>query len=221
MADSQLPQRWIPQPVPPNVTGMRNADEHESTLKSVLQLVALLRRHWLLIFAIAAASVAIQLYRVRNDPHIYRATATLRLEDKGQELANGMTRTPMPQPYRSFYDPVLTQLQVLQSQAVAESVASAEGLRLRSLPRWLPPNSATSVCVSPAAPSATLQVACTDSAVLVRSPRAATQADYGMPVSIGGIQFTVERNPGVRAADLTVISAEEAANECREGLSGR
>src|SRR5439155_7080905 len=159
MADSQLPQRWIAPAATSNVApGIHVPAEQESTLKSVLQLVALLRRHWLLVLGIAAAAVGILLYRVRNEPHIYRATATIRLEDKARELSSGMSRSPVPQTYRPFNDPVLTQLQVLQSQAVAESVAESEGLRLRALPRWLPPNWASAVRVSPAAQIDTFHV---------------------------------------------------------------
>src|SRR5690242_1195733 len=137
MADSQLPQRWIAPAATSNVVAsFKTPGEQESTLSSVLQLVALVRRHWLLVLGITAASVAVLLYRIRNEPHVYRATATIRLEDKAGELSNGISRPLGPQMYRPFNDPVLTQLQVLQSQAVAESVAESEGLRLRALPRW-------------------------------------------------------------------------------------
>src|SRR5256885_12007436 len=136
MSDSQLPQRWIAPPVTSNIVPGVNAHiEQESTLRSALQLVALLRRHWLLVLGITAAAVVILLYRVRNEPHIYRATATIRLEDKARELSSGISRSPGPQTYRPFNDPVLTQLQVLQSQADAESVEERQGLRLRVLPR--------------------------------------------------------------------------------------
>ena len=139
MADSQLPQRWIPS-APPLKAGAGSSaqSEEESILRSLMQSVALIRRHWLLVLGIAATSVLVLLYRIRNEPHIYRATATIRLEDKARELSNGIAR-PGAQVYRPFNDPVLTQLQVLQSQAVAESVAEREGLRLRALPRRLPP----------------------------------------------------------------------------------
>src|SRR5690349_19582114 len=99
MSDSQLPQRWTP-PAPLHAVTAREAipgHESESTLKSVLQLVALLRRHWILILGIAGASVAILSYRVRNDPRIYRAMATIRLEDKASEISNGIGRPVAPQ----------------------------------------------------------------------------------------------------------------------------
>src|SRR5207249_10402632 len=114
MTDSQLPQRWIAPAASNVVPTLKAPVEQESTLRSALQLVALLRRHWLLVLSITAASVAVLLYRIRNEPRIYRATATIRLEDKARELSNGMSRSPGPAMYRPFNDPVLTQLQVLQ-----------------------------------------------------------------------------------------------------------
>ncbi|HKO18493.1 MAG TPA: polysaccharide biosynthesis tyrosine autokinase [Acidobacteriaceae bacterium] len=218
MAESKLPQRWLPpvvEPVPPTATV-----EQESTLKSVLQLIGLVRRHWLLVGLIAAASVGILVYRLRNEPHIYRATATIRLEDKARELSNGMSPAPRLQSYRPFTDPVLSQLQVLQSQAVAESVAVREGLRLRALPRWLTPNWATAISVSPGARSDTMHVSFSDSGVTARSRIGTTHAPYNVPVMLGGVQFTVTQYPGIRSADLTLTSTENAANDVRGGLTG-
>src|SRR5205823_2197352 len=105
MADSQLPQRWISATPLSNAASATTApSEQESTLRSLLQLAALVRRHWLLVFGITAAAVGILLYRVRNEPHIYRATATIRLEDKAKELSSGISRSPAMPTYRPFND---------------------------------------------------------------------------------------------------------------------
>src|SRR5205807_5383139 len=141
MADLQLPQRWTPPRLAqaaPAGHGPPPVDA-ESALKSVVQLIALTGRHWLLVLAITITFVGILIYRVWNEPRMYRAVATFRLEDKAREISNGMSRSPVTQTYRPFNDPVLSQLQVLESQAVAESVAVSEGLRIRQLPSFLPP----------------------------------------------------------------------------------
>jgi tyrosine-protein kinase Etk/Wzc len=222
MADSRLPQRAT---VPPPLSGLSvpgtGTAEEQSALKSVLQFAALIRRHWLLVFTITAASAATLIYRVRNEPRIYRAMATIRLEDKARELSNGMTRPSVPQTYRPFNDPVLTQIEVLQSQAVAESVAEREGLRLRALPKNLPPNWTSAVNVSSVARNDTLAVQFSDSGVTVKSVIGQVHARYGEPVTVGGVRFVVPANPGLRSAELTLVSASEAANEVRGNLSGR
>lgn len=195
--------------------------EPESALTSALQLLALIRRHWFIVIAVMGVSVGVLLYRVRSEQRIYRATATIRLEDKARELSNGMSRSPVSQPYRPFNDPVLTQLQVLQSQAVAESVAVREGLQLRNVADGLPPNWISAVQVSPNTPSDTLHVRFSDDGVAVQFAKGQVQAAYNAPVSIDGIEFTVPQNPGLHSADLFVVSAASAANEVRGNLSGR
>src|SRR5690242_8370265 len=116
MSDQQVPQRWSPRlPQPSPLPGFApSSGEEESALKSLVQLIGLARRHWLLILLITSASVGILIYRVWNEPRIYRAVATIRLEDKSRELSNGMSQSPIAQTYRPFNDPVLSQLQVLQ-----------------------------------------------------------------------------------------------------------
>ena len=224
MSDSQVPQRWTP-PIPLQPAPLREyvaGPESESTLKSVLQLVALFRRHWLLILGVAVASVAVLSYRVRNEPRIYRAVATIRLEDKASEMTNGISRPVTPQRYYPLNDPVLTQIEVLQSQAVAESVAEREGLRLRALPKNLPPTWATGVHVAPSARNDTLRVDFEDSALSVRSSSAQVRVPYGDTVAIAGVTFLVAHAPKeLPSAQLGIISAEEAANEVRGNLTGR
>src|SRR4051812_4439101 len=153
MADAQLPQRWNAPtpPIAPIPVREPLAQEPESLLSSLLKLLALIRRHWFIIFGITAVSVALLIYRVRKEPRIYRATATVRLEDKASEISNGIGR-PVSRPYYPMKDPILTQIEILQSQAVAESVAEREGLRLRAMPKGLPPLWATAVRVAANAP---------------------------------------------------------------------
>ena len=223
MSEPQLPQRWVNPPAPSlAVAEVIPAHEPESALKSALQFLALLRRHWLVILIVTAASVGMLIYRIRNEPRIYRAMATVRLEDKASEISNGIGRPVAPRNYWPLNDPVLTQIEVLQSQAVAESVAEREGLRLRALPKGLPPSWATAVRVAPNAVKDTLNVAFSDSFLTVKSSTARLQVRYGDTVSVGGVQFVVPRSPApLRTADLTLISAADAANEVRGNLTGR
>src|SRR5437867_7045674 len=213
MRDPQLPQRWVAPPPAPEVGPRDVPMERETTLKSVLQFLALLRRHWILVIGITAASVGMLIYKVRNEPRIYRAMATIRLQDKARELSNGIGRAPMSQTYRPFNDPVLTQIQVLQSQAVAESVAEREGLRVRALPKWQPVSWATDIKVSATVPPDTIHALFGDSRVTLRSRVGQTEAPYGMALSLGGVQFVVPRPPGIRSAELSIVSTEFAANE--------
>lgn len=219
MADLKLPQRWSPPPALPGLAPRDAAPvEQESALKSILQLAALVRRHWLLVGTVTAAVVGVLLYRMRHEPRIYRATAVIRLADKASELSGGITRTPM-QPYQLYTDPVLSQIQILRSQAVAESVAVHEGLRLRALPSYIPPSWLSAVSVDPNAKLDTLRVDLSPAGVQVRSGAGEIHGRYGEPLAIGGVHFTVPQYPGFRVAQLGLISAADAANDVRGSIS--
>lgn len=221
MADAKLPQRWMP-PAPvdfvPSPREPKSPLEQESALKSVMQLVALLRRHWLLIGAVTAAVVGVLLYRMRDEPRVYRAVAVIRLSDKARELSGGMTRTPVAQ-YRPYTDPVLSQIQVLRSQAVAESVAVHQGLRLRALPRYTPPTWVQAVSVEPNATADTLALTLDEGGLRILDRGKELRGAYGEPLSVGGVHLTVPKYPGFRTAQLTLISAADAANDVRGSLS--
>lgn len=219
MAEGQYPQRWLPRQQQASFASP--AVEEESALKSLLQLLALARRHWMLILLIMSATVGILIYRLWNEPRMYRAVATIRLEDKARELSNGMSRSAVAQPYRPFNDPVLSQLQVLESQAVAESVAVREGLRLRELPSMMPPSWASAVSVASTAPEDTLHVSFGDSVVQISSRHGSVTEPYGVPVRVPGIELTVPKRPSMRSAEVSVISTNAAADGVRAGLSGQ
>ena len=225
MSDSRLPQRWTAPPrlanVPDSVHEVPTTPESESTLKAVVQFIALLRRHWVLVLGITAASVALLFYRIRNEQRIYRATAVIRLTDKGQNLSGGISRMPPSQPYRPYTDPVLSQVQVIQSRAVAESVAVREGLRLRALPRWLPPNWVTNVSVAPTAAIDTLHVDFRDDGVVIAAASGPARFGYGEQVNVQGVAFTVPRKPSLRSADLALLTLSDAANEVRASVTAR
>ncbi|MFL5616083.1 MAG: polysaccharide biosynthesis tyrosine autokinase [Gemmatimonadaceae bacterium] len=132
-----------------------------------------------------------------------------------------MSRPPTPQTYRPFNDPVLTQIEVLQSQAVAESVAEKEGLRLRELPKNLPPMWASAVRVAPTARNDTLRVEFADSSFTLRSAGGQIRGTYGDTVELAGVRLVVPHAPGIKASELRLQSAADAANEVRGNLSAR
>ena len=223
MTDSKLPQRWVPA-VPngdPIAADIPVLPAQQSALRGALQLLSLLRRHWFLVAVIAAACVGTLLYKLRNQPHLYRAAAVVRIKDKGEELSAGLARAPTPSQYRMYIDPILSQVYILQSQAVAESVAEREGLRLRELPRWVPPRWARDVHVGAAPSNDTLLVSFQPAAATVRTRSGEARAQYGEPLSIDGVQFTVPRNPGVQGSQLIIARGVDAANDVRSNLSAR
>ena len=224
MDESLLPKRWTAPATVAEVLGRPNdgaVAEQESTLKSLLEFVGLMRRHWMLVSLIALMAVGVALNQIRHEVRMYAATAVVRLVDKARELSGGIARTsPGNPPISPFTDPVLSQIQVLKSHGVAEAVVEKEGLRLRALPQGLPPMWATDVRITPQATADTLVVTFADNGVTLRG-RQSVSAPYGAPVSLEGVQFTVPQRPTIHSSRLIVIPTEWATGEVVGNLSAR
>src|SRR3954471_25002932 len=168
MADSMLPQRWIGPAAPESFRVSEAPGAPESTLKTVLEFLGLLRRHILLLLLFAAAVVGMMWYMMRGDVTLYRASAVIRLQDKSRDVPGsfrgGMGNTSL----RPFTDPVLSQIQVLQSRLVAREVAQSAGLRLRVITNGVRPGILESRQVAADAPNETLVATFSDSGVAVR-----------------------------------------------------
>src|SRR5689334_19383259 len=113
MADSMLPQRWSPAAL--STGGFDTLDEpntgaKRSTLTTVLELLGLVRRHWLLVGTIGFCCATIVVYRLKHQLPTYESTAVIRLEDKRRELSGSLRTSPVSPGLRPFADPVLSQI---------------------------------------------------------------------------------------------------------------
>ena len=223
MPDSFMPQRWteplVPGPALP--IAERRAPDQEPVLRTVFELAGLLRRHFIVVLGIAALVVAGVWYRMRNELPLYQATAVIRVADRSEALSGRLGNGVSDRPLRPFMDPVLSQVELLKSRGVAEAVVDKLGLRLRALPRWMPPRWVSNLTVPPDGPSDTLYVDFGATDARVRSRTADMRVPYGQPISFRSASFTIERNPGMDAATLVVLPREVAVNEIQNGLSGR
>lgn len=222
MADSLTPQRWSEPfaPSPALALPERRIPEQEPVLRSAIDFLGLLRRHWLVVGAVAALAVGAVWYKMRGDLPLYQATAVIRVEDRSDALS-GRLGAPSDRPLRPFMDPVLSQVELLKSRGVAEAVVDKEGLRLRALPRWLPPKWASDVIVPPDAPSDTVQLDFGATEVTARIHGAETQVAYGQQLTTRSASFVVPRNPRLENATLVVLPRSVAVSEVQNGLIGR
>ena len=93
------------------------------TLREVIG--AIVRRRWI-VLGVAAVVVAIGVWRTIRQPRIYRAAATVRI----QQARNALATQPAYDAYDPRTDPLLSEQQVIRSQTVAEGVVDRLGLRL-------------------------------------------------------------------------------------------
>jgi tyrosine-protein kinase Etk/Wzc len=199
----------------------RRPSDQEPVLRTALDLLGLLRRHILVVIAITAVVVGAVWYKMRGELPVYQANAVIRVADRSEALSGRLGTGPSSQPYRPFMDPVLSQVELLKSRGVAEAVVDSQGLRLRSLPRWLPPRWATNVIVPPNAPSDTLHIEFGSGDVVARFDSHVVRAAYGQLLTTPSASFVVPRNPGIEGATLVVLPRSVAVSEIQNGLVGR
>lgn len=218
----QIQPRWTGQVVTNDLTttGDGARAEQESPLGPALAFLALLRRHLALVLFIGVMTSGLVVYRLRREPPLYRASAVIRLVDKARELSGTLGNGLSNPGYRPFTDPVLSQIQVLQSRAVAKSVVEREGRRLQLLPRRTLPTWLEGVQVAENALPDTFRLTFSASDFSVRSRRGDSRANYGSPVDLAGVRFTVPRNPGIGSAQMTIIPLETAIGEVADNLRG-
>ena len=224
MSDRLLPQRWN-EPAPPfaerDALGGPEQANQESVLKVLLEFLALVRRNWKVVLGATLASLAVLFVRLQLDHPLYRATAVVRFEDKGRALSGGLGGAAAQQIGGPVTDPLLTQIQVLQSRAVARGVVEREGLRLQADKPGLPEGWLRNVTIPDPALEGEIELTFGRESVLAHKGTATASARYGEALRIGGVELTVTMRPGEEDVVLTVVPLERAVDGLLAGLRGR
>jgi len=179
------------------------------------ELVAMLRRHlWLVVGVAAAAVVAAGLVAHVTGP-VYRAVAVIRLSDPRRALTGGVVEDPARADDR-FADPVLSQVELLESRTVAGAVVdSMPMLRVRT--RKFPTRLLGEVAVPADAAADSFHVTFGRQSFVAEGPSGRHDALYGTAVQFGGIRFAVLRRADGRAdgsqGRLRVLSREAAITD--------
>ncbi|HEX6912684.1 MAG TPA: polysaccharide biosynthesis tyrosine autokinase, partial [Longimicrobium sp.] len=171
-----------------------------------------LRRHLWLVVAAVLVSVGFAAYRIRQEPPRYTAASAVRLVNARQEMAGQIGTGQTDQLPGWYTDPILSQIQVLRSRAVAQEVVDSVGGRLKPLNPEFPLGLVTDVRVGPAARDGdTLHLTFTRDGVRGRMGVRAAQALYGQPLDFGAVRLTVaSKPPRFASARLYVVDARSA-----------
>jgi tyrosine-protein kinase Etk/Wzc len=227
MSDSLLPQRWTSHVETGPVLGPDSAvadhpveGDRDTFVKTMLEFVGLLRRHLLLVVLVTAGAVLVAFNQIRRTPHLYQANAVIRIADRARSLSGGLTQAPYS-PMMRTTDPLLSQIQILQSQAVATAIADKEGLRLRLMPAGGAVSWIDSVQVAGQGPQDTVKLRFGPSEVSASIQDREARARYGEPLNFGNLRFAVMWRPPMQTAQLKLISLADAAGEVKGNLRGR
>jgi uncharacterized protein involved in exopolysaccharide biosynthesis len=188
---------------------------------AIREYVGVLRRHILLVIACAAAGLALAGYLAYRHQPQYRAAAVIRYVNERAALTGGIEAEQMEKITGPSTDPLLSQIQVLRSRAVAGVVVDATGLRLKVDPVKLAGDVLNGVSVAQNLGPDTLSLRFTARGTEVEAGGRRAFAPYGQPVSIQGVRFTVPARPHEEAATVTVLPRGRAVDALLADLRAR
>ncbi|MBW3569487.1 MAG: polysaccharide biosynthesis tyrosine autokinase [Gemmatimonadetes bacterium] len=174
------------------------------------EYLAALRRHLWLVLAAVLVSTGIAAYRMSREPPRYAAASAVQLVNPRQALAGEIGTGRTDQLPGWYTDPILSQIQVLRSRAVAQRVVDSLGLRLMPAPGF-PYGDLDSVRVTPAARTGdTVHLTFAPGMVRGRLGTVRAEAPYGAPLDLGAASLTFARRPEVASARMHVVDEQGA-----------
>ncbi|HEX2079406.1 MAG TPA: polysaccharide biosynthesis tyrosine autokinase [Longimicrobium sp.] len=169
-----------------------------------------LQRHLWLVVAAVLVSVGFAAYRISNEPPRYEAVSAVRLVNARQELAGQIGTGQSDQIPGWYTDPILSQVQVLRSRAVAQQVVDSLGLRLQPVGSSEFPYAELEAArvLPPARNGDTLHLSFAPDGVRGRMRERQGQAPYGQPLDLGAVSVTFARRPAVNTARMQVVDGQ-------------
>jgi succinoglycan biosynthesis transport protein ExoP len=184
-----------------------------------------IRRYWWLVAAAAVISVGYATWRMSRELPVYLASTSVRLRDPSDRMSGelGASAGANNEQLTGYYsDPVLSQIQVLRSRAVAALVVDSVGLRLRPEKPDFPYASIGRVAVNSAArPGDTLVASFGDRAVSATLRGQTARAAYGQALQLPGVEVTFVSRPALPSARFAVLSRELATTLLMGGINAR
>lgn len=190
---------------PPTERGARDAPGRTVGVEDVL---AMLRRHIVLVLGVVAITVVAAGVLAYVIEPVYRAVALIRLWDPRRALTGGVVDDPATTDER-FADPLLSQVELLTSRTVAGAVVDSMPM-LRVLTRKFPRNVLGDVVVPDPTTADTIHLTFGPDSVIAENESGQRTTAYGAPVDFGRIRFTVMERPPAGRGELRVYGREAA-----------
>lgn len=183
-------------------------------------LAALRRYAWLIVLAVLL-SLGFATYRIQRELPRYAASSSVQLVNPRQQLAPATAQGQNQDVAGWYTDPVLSQIQVLRSRAVAAEVVDSLGLRLQPRDKLFPYASIQHIRVLPAARTGdTLGVTFAADRVTARMNGRTAQGLYRQPLDLGPVIITFATRPaGMTSATFDVVDEQSAILNALGSLS--
>lgn len=199
----------------------RRYKEHgsEPAEMSLLDLLGMLRRRWVVVLGFTAVCVGVAAYKALTSapPPAYRATAVIRVQDT-QRTLTGVPDWTQPN-VGGGVDAILSLLEVMRSEVVLGDAVDRSVVRLRQGDTGAPPTYLGDVEIASDVGSGTLHFRFSDDDFTVAYGADEASGTYGDPVELPGIRFTVAARPPLSEADVRVLSRGSVLSSLRSTLT--
>jgi len=190
----------------------------QSDTGGIREYFAIVRRQIWLVLAAVAVVVGPTIYSVSKTQPRFRAVSTIRLADDSRRSVAGDISSAYDVVGRET-DVLQSQIQILNSEAVAAEAVDMEGLRLKPAFKSQFVDELTGIRVADSAATDSIAISFAPTSVTATTRLAQASAGYGQPLSIGGVSFTVDKQPPVSSTVMRVVSREQAIGEALGGFS--
>jgi len=179
-------------------------------LKESLRII---RRHVWLVAVITSLAMLYTAYHLHKDQRQYRATATIRLVDTRRELTGNLANSTPYQSMGAWTDPIESQMQVLRSRAVGEAVVDSQPLGTRIQVSGFPASVLRNVSLVGDTVPESVKLIFGEQSVSVESEGSTRTEQYGSPVEVGGLRFTVSGEPARQNVGILEVIPRAAASD--------
>ncbi len=215
-----IPYKHHPRPDPLDLDAAPDGRLKSATeFVGVREYFAMVRRHWWVVVVVAVAAVAYSASKATKEKPRYRASATVRLVDARRAMAGDMAGRQGDMGFSYQADPIESQIQVLQSGAVAVVAAELKGLRLHPVEGTRFVDEVNDIQVADTATASLIALRFNPAGFTAASGGNVLTGTYGQPVEIDGVRFTVAQQPAVDSALFNVISRDAAIGVASGGFS--
>jgi succinoglycan biosynthesis transport protein ExoP len=196
---------------PSSLQADRGEVEAEADTVRLEDLLAIIRRHLWLVLVVVTAAVAVSAYLAYRMGPDYRAVAVIRLSDPRRVLTGGVVEDRSASAEAASVDPLLSQVELLTSRAVASAVVDSMPM-LRVQTRNLPPRLLKVVAVAAAAGADSFQITFGRDSFVAIGASGERRATYATAVDFGGIQFAVLHHAEAQDALVRVLGRDVAVS---------
>jgi len=184
----------------------------------VREYLGIVRRQLWVVVGVAAICTGIAAWFVFTAPPMYRAVAVARFADARQALTGGNEGGAYDQVLGREADVLLSQIQVMMSRQIASNAVDRKGLRLMPVRSHPYPADLSEVHVADSARPDTVRMTFRPDGFSLSAGGQSTAGTYGQPVTAGGVQVTLDRQPEQESALFQVVSRTTAIENIRNSF---